>query len=93
MAQKEFYGSFESRKLSFFAIQMGAGLFDWVLDHSGRRTPLYHLSELQAVGIALAVIAHTADSLNRVTGARFLMHSLENGLSLFCLFNNKDCLR
>lgn len=56
MVQKEFYGSFESRKLSFFAIQMGAGLFDWVLDHSGKRTPLYHLSELQTVEIVPAVI-------------------------------------
>ena len=34
--QKEFYGSLESRKLTFFSVQLDEGLFCRILDHSGK---------------------------------------------------------
>lgn len=54
--QKKFYGSLESRKLSFFSMQMGEGLFYCILDHSGKWTSLDHFSERQTVGIVPTVI-------------------------------------
>jgi hypothetical protein len=40
--QKKFYSSFESRKLSFFNIQMGGRQFCGILNHSGKPTSVYH---------------------------------------------------
>lgn len=37
MVQKKFYGGFESRKLSFFNMQMGEGLFSWHLEEPQRK--------------------------------------------------------
>ena len=51
MEQKEFYGSLESRKLTFFSVQLDEGLFGRILDHSGKWTSLYHFSEMQSVAI------------------------------------------
>lgn len=42
MVQKKFYGSFESRKLSFFNIQMGGGLHSGLKNRSGKGMSVYH---------------------------------------------------
>lgn len=56
MEQKKFYGSLGSRKLSFFSMQMGEGLFHCILDHSGKGMSVDHFSERRTVEVVPAVL-------------------------------------
>lgn len=89
MEQKEFYGSLESRKLTFFSVQLDEGLFCRNLDHSGKWTLLYHFSEMQTRNSSFSHMnkKHTQMTASAVEGgAHFLIWLLLKNTLCVCVF-------